>query len=239
MNVTKIDWTDRTWNPITGCNHGCWYCYAKKLTIRFPNNFPNGFEPTFYLERLEEPLHLGQPSEKEKRKEWIKKVFPHKYLIFACSIADPFAEWTPKKWLDKVLRIMEIDHHTSLGHIFQLLTKNPERIDKNYQFSDNVWIGTTVISQEDIRNIEEIKKVKAEVKFVSFEPILGKINANLKGIDWIIIGKLTGSKKIKLDRKWVDVLKNIALALDIPVFMKNNLKPDYLGRLIKDFPKVS
>lgn len=210
MNKTKIEWTDYSWNPITGCKHGCWYCYAKKLFTRFHRSF----KPTFHPERLEEPLYVEKPSK-----------------IFVCSVADLFAEWTPVDWTQEVLDVID----DCDWHIFQLLTKNPERIG-NYEFPDNVWVGTTITNQSEIKNIEEIKKVKAKVKFVSFEPILGEINADLKGIDWIIIGKLTGSRKIKLRRQWVDVIVNTTRALDIPIFMKNNLKPDYEGRIIQEFP---
>lgn len=209
MNKTKIEWTNYSWNPITGCKHGCWYCYAKKLFTRFHRSF----EPTFHPERLDEPLYVEKPSK-----------------IFCCSVSDPFAEWTPDEWLQEVLEIIdECD-----WHIFQLLTKNPERIDKGYEFQDNVWIGTTVTQQSEINNIEEIKKVKAKVRFVSFEPLLGDINADLRGIDWIIIGKLTGSKKVKLQNEWVQNIIDQAEILDIPIFVKDNVK---WNKVIREFPR--
>lgn len=209
MNRTKIEWTDYTWNPITGCKHGCWYCYAKKLTQRFKKIFPYGFEPHFYPERLKEPWELKKPSK-----------------IFACSIADLFASWTPEAWRDAVLDTI---FRCPVKHTFQLLTKNPERIP-DIHFPDNVWIGTTVTGEnkfqagyDDAVNIERIKKVKSKIRFVSFEPLLGRIKPDLNGIQWIIIGKLAGSKRVKLDYRWVDVIFGEAQALDIPVFMKNNL----------------
>ena len=124
-------------------------------------------------------------------------------------------------------------------HQFQFLTKNPELI-KPIKYPENFWIGTTVTNENgDSRNIEEIKKVQCGVKFVSFEPLLGALpkNVSLKGIDWIIIGKLTGSRKVKLDPDWVDEIVCHALELGIPIFMKNNLKPDYPGELIQEFPE--
>lgn len=214
MNRTKIEWTDWSWNPITGCKHGCWYCYARRLVQRFPKAFPNGFEPTFHPERLGEPAKLKKPS-----------------MIFVCSISDLFAPWTKGKWREAVLRAIR---ECPVKHTFQLLTKNPERIDKNYEFPDNVWVGTTVTSQEEAnRNIPEIKKVKAKVKFVSFEPLLEEIAQNLKGIDWAIIGKLTGSKRIKLSPAWVVTTKALARAWSIPVFLKNNLN---WSEKIQEFP---
>lgn len=207
MNKTKIEWTDYSWNPIVGCKHGCWYCYAKKLTQRFKKIFPNGFEPTFHPERLKEPWLLKKPSK-----------------IFVCSIADLFASWTLKEWRDETLNAI---FECPIKHTFQLLTKNPENIPKDLvRFPDNVWVGTTVTMENgDWKNIEQIKRANAKVRFVSFEPLLGSLpsNISLEGLQWIIIGKLTGSKRVKLEQSWVDTIVSEAGSLGIPVFLKNNL----------------
>lgn len=207
MNRTKIEWTYYSWNPITGCKHGCWYCYAKKLTTRFPKNFPYGFEPHFYPERLKEPWNCKKPNK-----------------IFVCSIADLFASWTPSLWRHRVIKSI---YDCPVEHTFQLLTKNPERIDVSFtNFTNPIWIGTTVTNtDEDWKNIEEIKKIDAPVRFVSFEPLLAQLPDDicLKGLEWIIIGKLTGSRKIKLDSYWVAHILQEAERHNIPVFMKNNL----------------
>lgn len=219
MNRTKIEWTDFSWNPVTGCLHGCWYCYAIKLAQRFKKNFPRGFEPTFYPDRLKEPWKRKKPAK-----------------IFVCSIADLFASWTPEKWRDFVLFSA---WSCPVKHEFQFLTKNPELIP-NISYPENFWMGTTVTGEnEDWRNIEEIKKIRAGVRFVSFEPLLGAlpIGEDLKGLNWVIIGKLTGSRKVKLDSAWVNRILNRALQHGIPVFMKNNLKPEYPEELIQEFPK--
>ncbi len=209
LNRTKIEWTTYSWNPVTGCAHGCWYCYAKKLFTRFHKSF----EPAFYPERLGEPEKTKKPSK-----------------IFVCSVSDLFAVWTKDEWRKAVLEDIE---KCPIKHVFQLLTKNPERIDKNYKFPDNVWVGTTVTGIGDLQNIEEIKKVKAKVKFVSFEPLLGEIKANLQGIDWVIIGKLTGSRKVKLNLDWVDCIISLATNWSVPVFLKNNLG---WSEKIQEFP---
>jgi len=115
-------------------------------------------------------------------------------------------------------------------HTFQLLTKNPELIPPK-TYPENVWIGTTVTCENgDWRNIEEIKKVKAGVRFASFEPLLGMLpwEVDLKGLDWIIIGKLTGSRKVPLDPEWVRRILKEAVQLEIPVFIKNNLLKDLI-----------
>jgi len=219
MNRTKIEWTDYSWNPITGCKHGCWYCYAEKLTKRFKKIFPNGFEPTFYRERLKEPWELEKPSK-----------------IFVCSIADLFASWTPSEWRHEVIKSI---YDCPIPHTFQLLTKNPERIDYSFKNYENpVWVGTTVTSENnDAVNIDAIKKVDAKIRFVSFEPLLGPCDFDkhsLEGIQWVIIGKLTGSKRVKLDMSWVMEISKRCNILKIPIFMKNNLG---LQNPIQEFPK--
>jgi protein gp37 len=219
LNRTKIEWTDYSWNPITGCKHGCWYCYARKLCLRFKKIFPNGFEPTFYSERLKEPWECMKPSQ-----------------IFVCSIADLFAPWTPIEWRNSVLASI---FHCPIPHIFQLLTKNPERIP-DIEFPDNVWVGTTVTNEnQDWKNIVSIKRVNAKVRFASFEPLLGLIPADmcLGGLQWIIIGKLTGSKRVKLDTFWISRILYEASQHAIPVFMKNNLVPSWPKKdLMQNFP---
>lgn len=219
MNRTKIEWTEYSWNPITGCHHGCWYCYAKKLFTRFHKSFL----PTFYPERLKEPWDLKKPSK-----------------IFVCSVSDLFAPWTPEEWRDAVLVNIE---RCPILHTFQLLTKNPERIPIDYEFPRNVWVGTTVTNEDftnDHRNIASIVKIDAKVRFVSFEPLLGSLPAaiSLRGVDWIIIGKLTGSRKKELKEAWVEDVISEAIDNNIPVFMKNNLSPPWSkDELIQEFPK--
>jgi len=218
MNRTKIEWTDFSWNPITGCKHGCWYCYAKKLTQRFKNIFPYGFEPHFYPERLKEPWEYKKPSK-----------------IFVCSIADLFAKWTPDLWREQVFDSMI---WCLVKHTFQMLTKNPENIS-DAEFPDNFWFGVTVSTQEEFWRIDEIRKVNVKTRFVSFEPLLGFIDFHtscLKDIQWVIIGKLTGSKKIKLEWEWVVEILNEAKRHNIPVFMKNNLGCAFP---IQEFPQVN
>jgi protein gp37 len=211
MNRTKIEWTDYTWNPITGCLHNCWYCYAKKMFTRFHRSF----EPTFHPERLNELEKLKKPSK-----------------IFVCSVADLFAEWTKSEWVLQVL--MEMKKYPQ--HIYQLLTKQPQNIAKEINFGDNVWIGTTVTKQTECVNIEEILQVQSGVRFVSFEPLLEEINCDLEGLDWIIVGKLTGSKKIPLQKEWVEKLIKQARELKTPIFIKNNV--NWVEK-IQEFPNTN
>jgi protein gp37 len=213
MNRTKIEWTDYTFNPITGCLHGCWYCYAKKMYRRFPALGNPNFVPKFFPERLDELSKLRKPSK-----------------IFVCSVADLFAEWTPVEWRNQVLEVMK----KYPQHTYQLLTKNPEHIPKDYHFGDNVWVGCTANDNEEAkRMMPQIKKVDAGVRFMSFEPLLGRINECLEGIDWIIVGKLTGSRKLPLKPYWVGELIRWSRYWKIPIFIKNNVNwPEH----IQEFP---
>lgn len=207
MNRTKIDWTDYTWNPITGCKHGCWYCYAYKMFERFHRSF----EPEFHPERLGELDKIKKPCR-----------------IFVCSVADLFAEWTKPAWRRGVLERITDPKYKHIT--FQLLTKSPERITINNV--NNIWVGVTVTNQSEIWLIQDLIKNYEGLKFVSFEPILGEIqvpDSFWEHIDWAIVGKLTGSGKVKLDKKWVESIdKQCRKAGGIPTFLKNNLKLDYI-----------
>jgi protein gp37 len=217
MNKTKIEWTDYSWNPITGCEHGCWYCYANKLFTRFHRSF----KPTFHPERLLE-VRLLKKSAK----------------IFVCSVSDLFAPWIPEEWRDEVLAEVIC---SEIPHTFQLLTKNPERIPRDLAFPENVWIGTTVTGEgDDWKNIEAMRSVRAN-RFVSFEPLLGELDFSLHPldeIDWVIVGKLTGSKKVKLKFSWLASIMDETARVGIPLFMKNNLRQSFPNlRLLQEFPE--
>lgn len=207
MNKTKIEWTDRTWNPITGCLHGCWYCYAYKMFQRFHRSF----EPTFHPERLNDP---------ELNKESMK--------IFVCSVADLFADWTSKDWVRKVLNTME--QHPQ--HKYQLLTKQPHLIDTEYDLH-NYWVGATINDQSEVKKIYDLLNVNAKIRFASFEPLLGEIKDIPEDLDWIIVGKLTGSKKVPLKSEWVENIIRHAREFDIPIFIKDNV---HWKDKIQEFP---
>ena len=122
MNRTRIEWTDFTWNPVTGCLHDCDYCYARKLTVRFPANFPSGFAPAFHPERLGQPCRVKRSSR-----------------VFVCSMADLFGAWVPDDWIGAVFDAVR----SCPRHTFQFLTKNPARY-ASLDLPANAWYGTTV-----------------------------------------------------------------------------------------------
>lgn len=232
MNKTKIDWCDWSWNPETGCLYGCWYCFAKKLFTRFKKSF----EPTFYPERLDEPKERKPPTERNNktRKPWIVKAFPDNWLIFCCSVSDYFADWTKPEWRKAILKTIR----ECPQHIFQLLTKQPQNI--NMEPMKNVWVGATITCNDEMDKLYSLVNNYKGMKFISFEPLLDAIeftqnDGYIEKIDWIIIGKLTGSKKVKLERRWVEHIIREARARGIPIFIKDNVG---WHEKIQEFPEV-
>jgi len=238
MNKTSIEWCDYTWNPVTGCFHPCrnTYCYntqkktspLNRFGARFLNDhgqfslqknwkerqtgechiakkgeiYPFGYDPTFYPHRLEEPCKVKTPSR-----------------IFVVDTGDLFGWWVPAQWIDSVMNIV----YKCQYHTFMFLTKNPSRA-KNYTFPDNAWVGTSVNSNQDEERAEIIKTIDAPVRFLSIEPLLGNITFPLKGIQWVIIGAMTGTKAILPKPEWIKNIVKQASILKIPVFLKNNLR---------------
>jgi len=196
VNRTKIEWTDYTWNPITGCKGGCHYCYARKIYQRFNRSF----EPQFHIERLTEPIKLKKASK-----------------IFTCSVSDFFADWNEPIWKLLVQEVM----HTCPQHTFQILTKKHLNI---YELGKNVWVGVSItsrlVAQEKIDFL--VGRSDAKVKFVSFEPLQDKIHCDLGGINWIIIGAQTNPYRPP-KKEWVEHLIEQAREYNIPIFLKDNL----------------
>lgn len=221
MNKTKIEWTDFTWNPVTGCKNKCWYCYGRALNKRFGSHY----EPHFWWGRLDQPLKVKKPSK-----------------IFVCSIADLFGDWIAEDTINYILDVVK----KCPQHTFQFLTKNPLRYC-DFSFPDNCWIGVThtgftkrgyiydgymdskvVIAFENKRNT-----------LLSCEPLLGGSISIPLECKWVIIGAMTGqgSQEYQPKIKWIESILNQADNLKIPVFMKNNLKQVWEGELRQEFPK--
>ena len=210
MNRTGIETCDLTTNPVSGCKHECWYCYARRGYERFHRSF----EPTFHPDRLPEIGHMKRPTEADnaRRKPWITAAFPHTWLAFICSVSDLFAPWTLEPWRDAVLE--KIREPSEDDVIFHLLTKCPAGIPDDSTFHRNVWLGVTVTCQDEVGLLYDLigpgVDIPSEGKFfASFEPLLDSIVLSddlLESLDWMVVGKLTGSRRIKLQREWVDSL---------------------------------
>lgn len=223
MNKSKIEWTDRTWNPVTGCtkvSQGCKNCYAERLYERF--NGPHSFKNVLtHSERLSQPQKWKQPSK-----------------IFVNSMSDLFHEDVPFDFIHDVFDVMA----SCKQHIFQVLTKRPERmLEFMKQFdgkliSENIWIGVSVEDQVTAdERIPLLLSVPVKVRFLSCEPLLGKIYftkvveqefkpdtfiENLKGIHWVICGGESGPKARPMHPDWPRMIRDQCKAAEVPFFFK-------------------
>jgi len=220
VNKTKIDWCDYTWNPIVGCRNGCWYCYAKGLFERF--NPGEKFEDIHtYPERLKDPgLEIKKPKK-----------------IFVGSMTDLMDTRIPVAKIKIIFKVIE--KHP--WHTFMFLTKNNYAYDKITGAPKNCWLGITIDGQEPLHErmtrMAHLIKGPGKIKFVSFEPLLGEVAHLIKpGIDWIIIGGLSGKNKefknYKPNPKHITDILAAARYYKIPVFLKSNLgwRPELLNK---------
>lgn len=207
---SKIEWTEATWNPITGCTKisiGCENCYAERLCYRLKamenEKYRNGFKPTIHPEALNEPLKWKTPKK-----------------VFVVSMGDIFHEDVPDDFIQEIFKVM----NKSSMHIFQVLTKRSERYFKimnNVEWSSNIWAGVTVEHSKYLHRLDDLRKVPSKVRFISFEPLLSDIpEISFKGIDWIIVGGESGPRSRKIDPSWVRNIKDQCLKQDTPFFFK-------------------
>lgn len=213
MNKTKIAWTERTWNPVTGCtkySEGCRHCYAEVMAKRLQGmgqkRYANGFELTLHPEALNEPKKVKEPS-----------------MFFVCSMADLFHNDVPFEFVDRVMEtIAECPQHT-----FQILTKRTDRMRvyffcKRYIIPSNVWLGTTIESFNYFWRKSELQLMPVpNVKFLSCEPLLGDLGAvDFTGIDWVIVGGESGSQARPMRKEWVLNIQRQCAEQDVPFFFK-------------------
>jgi protein gp37 len=200
---TSIEWTDKSWNPVTGCTKvspGCIHCYAETITKRF--RFSNGFDLTLYPERVEQPLSWKKPSK-----------------IFVNSMSDLFHEEVP---LDFIQSVFETIKKTP-QHTYQILTKRPERLVElapHLEFHKNIWLGVSVESQDYISRIDLLRQVPANVRFLSCEPLLGSLYLDLTNIDWVIVGGESGQKHRPINLDWVRDIRNQCRRAKVAFFFK-------------------
>lgn len=194
MNDTSIAWTEATWNPVSGCTEvspGCDHCYAKTLAERYRGHaaFPNGFDITLRPHKLREPFKLKEPSR-----------------IFVNSMSDLFHRGIP---LDYVRQILDVIRACP-QHQFQVLTKRPVRAFHTLlelglfgsAMPQNMWLGVSVESQKFCSRIDTLREIPARVRFVSFEPLLERVDPDLTGIAWAIIGGESGPKARPFRPSW-------------------------------------
>lgn len=210
MNKTKIEWTQITWNPITGCSkisEGCQHCYAERMSKRLKsmNNkrYINGFDVSIHRDLFEEPLKWKTSK-----------------IVFVNSMSDIFHEMLPDNVILELFKVM----NKAQQHIFQVLTKRPERLKSladKISWTDNIWMGVTVENQKNINRIDILRGTKAKIKFISFEPLLNEIsNLNLENIDWAIVGGESGPGAREMKKEWVLNLKEQCKKYNVKFFFK-------------------
>ena len=208
----SIEWAQWSWNPLTGCDHGCKYCYARDIANRL---FAPKFEPAFYPGRLHFPKHTKQPGE-AKTDVGFKNVF-------TCSMADLFGKWVPSDMIELVLDVVRENSKWN----FLFLTKFPQRYAE-FEFPDNAWVGTSVDKQSRVKNAEEaFKNVKANVKWLSCEPMMERLTfKHLERFQWIVVGgssRSTQTPEFHPQRDWVTHLWSQARKAGCMIYEKPNL----------------
>jgi protein gp37 len=226
--TTDIEWTDATWNPVTGCTKvtpGCDNCYAERFSERFrgvPGHpFESGFDLTLRPARLEQPLAWRQPRQ-----------------IFVNSMSDLFHKAVPRSFIDSVFETMERAH----WHTFQVLTKRSSLMTRylanrygTAKAPPHIWLGVSV---EDARNAVRIKhlaQARASVKFVSFEPLLGPVGrVDLRSIDWAIVGGESGPRARPMEEAWAIDIRDQCHTAGVAFFFKQwgGVRPKSGGRLL-------
>ncbi len=255
MDKTKIEWCNSTWNPVTGCRHGCEYCYARGIANRF-----KGYEDDGALHDLVVPAYVqcrcddGEWGENERKCAYPYGFAPtfHRYRlndyigkkgrnIFVCSMADLFGKWVPQEWRREVFSVCRM----ASQHNYLFLTKNPGMyavLDEQGDLptDNNMWFGTSVTTPDAPFPYNGKRKHNL---FLSMEPLLADFGAGsavaLEDIGWVIIGAETGRRKGKVvpEKSWVDNIVEQCRVLNIPVFMKESLRALYGDNLLREFPQ--
>nr|WP_311522117.1 phage Gp37/Gp68 family protein [uncultured Porphyromonas sp.] len=207
---TKIEWTDKTWNPITGCtkySQGCLHCYAETMSRRLRGmgveKYRNEFALTLHEESLEEPLRWRKP-----------------HNIFVCSMSDLFHKDVPYEFIDRVFEIIK----QTPQHRYQVLTKRAERMAEYFSLHEvpnNVWLGVTVENAKYKYRIDLLREIPATIHFLSCEPLLGSLgNLNLSNIEWVIVGGESGASARPMSEAWVLEIKEQVVAQGSAFFFK-------------------
>ena len=238
-NGTQIEWTDATWNPVTGCSKitaGCDNCYAQRFSERFrgvPNHpFESGFDLTLRTTRLKQPLTWSEPRR-----------------IFVNSMSDLFHKEVPRAFIDQVFDTME----EATWHTFQVLTKRSSLLARylagRYPTSlapSHIWLGVSVENAQNAVRIKHLRSARACVKFVSFEPLIGPVgNVDLTDVDWAIVGGESGPRARAMAEEWALELRDQCRAQKVAFFFKQwgGIRPKTGGRKLEgrewnQYPKL-
>lgn len=207
---SSIEWTETTWNPVTGCTKisiGCKNCYAERLAKRLQamgqKRYAKGFRVTLHNDLVRAPLQWNRPK-----------------IVFVNSMSDLFHEAIPDDFIHKVFQTMTI----AKQHTFQILTKRSERLanlGRHLPWPENIWMGVTVESEDYLHRVVHLREVPAQVRFLSLEPLLTDIpNLSLTGIHWVIVGGESGPKSRLIRKQWVRHILDKCIEGNVPFFFK-------------------
>ncbi|MHC4124504.1 MAG: DUF5131 family protein [Planctomycetota bacterium] len=224
MKKSKIEWTESTWNPVTGCtkiSSGCLNCYAERMAKRLKAmgqpNYCNGFKVTCHQHTLDMPLRWKKPQ-----------------MVFVNSMSDLFHKDVPDDFVFDIFSTMR----QAQQHQYQILTKRVERLAKlspELSWLENIWMGVTVEAAEYKYRIEHLRYTGAKIKFLSLEPLLGDLGElNLDEIDWVIVGGESGPGARPIEISWVRNIREQCLAQNVPFFFKQwgGINKKKTGRLL-------
>jgi protein gp37 len=233
---SSIEWTEATWNPVTGCDKispGCKHCYAERMAGRLQAmrqpNYRNGFDLTLQPHMVELPLHWRKPQ-----------------TIFVNSMSDLFHKDVPVAFIQRVFSVMR----RASWHRFQVLTKRADRLlelDGEIDWAPNVWMGVSVENSNYVGRIDDLRRTRARTKFLSLEPLLGPLpKLELSGIGWVIVGGESGPRARAMDLRWVVDIRDQCNEQRVPFFFKqwggtNKKKAGRLleGRTWDEMPTVA
>jgi len=207
---SRIEWTESTWNPVTGCSKispGCANCYAERMANRLhamkQANYRNGFRLTVHRQSVGLPLRWKRPQ-----------------MIFVNSMSDLFHKETPHDFIIEVFKTM----NCAAWHVYQILTKRAEQLakfDLSLPWNKHIWMGVTVENSDYTYRIDLLRGTRAKNKFISFEPLLGNVGAiDFKGIDWVIVGGESGPRARAMRKEWVIDIRDQCIKSDVPFFFK-------------------
>ncbi|TGN08601.1 DUF5131 family protein [Leptospira bandrabouensis] len=218
---SKIEWTESTWNPVTGCTKisaGCKHCYAETLTNRFESIWGAFSEVKLHPNRLELPIKKKTPT-----------------LYFVNSMSDIFHKDIPDDFILKIFKVM----NNSPRHTFQVLTKRPERLkelNKKINWTSNIWMGVTIENKLAYKRLLPLIQSDAKTKFLSIEPLLESVSdINLDGIDWVILGGESGPNARPMKEEWAIEIRKLCSLKKIPFFFKQwgGVRKKNTGRLLR------
>lgn len=231
----SVDWASWTWNPVTGCEHGCKFCYAREIanSERMAPYYPNKFEPTFHPYRLNAPKNTSKPKSSD----------PRDGRVFVCSMADLFGKWVPNAWIESVFKACL----ESPEWEYLFLTKWPARYSK-MPLIKKAWYGASIVQQSDVKRVEsDMQKIQGDdvVKWISLEPMLGPIK--FEDISWcnlVVIGAQTSTNQpdgfvaaFSPDFEWVYDVVEQCKSFCVPYYLKENLLTQPGMKLTKGRPK--